>query len=838
MENNNEVGIYLGQKGYSIYKDCLSVEEQEYIRSSLTVKPFVPKSPIQPPSFPIYKESINKIYIPRYFGLENYGEPDEIRLSSGTSIDIPFNGCLRDYQENIIKTYMKTATKNTKLGGGGLLEIPCGRGKCLGKNTPVMLYNGIIKNVQDIKVGDLLMGDDSTPRKVLSLARGREKMYKIKSYGNESYIVNESHILSLKLRKKRENRDNDIIIDIPLKNYLEILKYNNDIKSPFLGYRVSTLFPRKKVKIPPYLLGYWLGNRDLTNNISIISILDNKVYNFLKNKLTIDNEYSLYLQYMNNSNDYEIMSKNKINYFIEYLKEYKLTEKIYIPQDYKSNCREIQLELLAGLIDSTTYNYNHNYDKYDKYDKYNKYNIISQNYILIEDIIFLARSLGFEVIRSKTYTSAKIIIYGNNLKEIPLQTDKYIKKNKNKPNRNHMKYNIYVEPLGIDDYYGFEIDGNRRFLLGDHTVTHNTVIALNIISQLKTKTLVVVHKGFLLNQWIERIEQFLPTARIGKIQGQIIDIENKDIVIGMLQSLSMKEYPQTIFNSFGLTIVDECHHISSEVFSRSLQKIVTKYVLGLSATMQRKDGLTKVFKMFLGEIIYKEEREKTDFVLVKAIQFITNDDEFNETSYDYRGNPAYSTMITKLCSYSPRTEFILKILKKELEEKKDQQIMILAHNKNLLVYLFKAIEHRNIATVGYYVGGMKECDLKASETKQVIIATYAMASEALDIKTLTTLILATPKTDITQAVGRILRVKHERPLVIDILDTHNIFERQWIKRRKFYEKNNYKILHTDNKKYELNKWENLYEPGQKKNKIIEDKNRDNRKTKGICMINL
>jgi superfamily II DNA or RNA helicase len=103
--------------------------------------------------------------------------------------------------------------------------------------------------------------------------------------------------------------------------------------------------------------------------------------------------------------------------------------------------------------------------------------------------------------------------------------------------------------------------------------------------------------------------------------------------------------------------------------------------------------------------------------------------------------------------------------------------------------------------VGYYVGGMKEADLKKSETCQVIIATYAMAAEALDIKTLTTLLLATPKTDIIQAVGRILRVKHERPLVIDIIDTHEVFINQWQKRRKYYASNKYKILHTNSKLY-------------------------------------
>ena len=353
---------------------------------------------------------------------------------------------------------------------------------------------------------------------------------------------------------------------------------------------------------------------------------------------------------------------------------------------------------------------------------------------------------------------------------------------------------------------------------------------------MKTKTLVIVHKSFLLNQWIERIKEFLPTARVGCIQGQIIDIENKDIVIGMLQSLSMKEYPSDMFSEFGLTIVDECHHISSEVFSRSLQKIVTKYTLGLSATMQRKDGLTRVFKMFLGEIIYKEKRETTDNVLVKSIKYITDDEEFNETKYDYRGNPAYSSMITKLCSYNHRSEFILQVLKKELEEKAGQQIMVLAHNKNLLNYLYKAIEHRRIATVGYYIGGMKEADLKITERKTIIIATYAMAAEALDIKTLTTLILATPRTDVTQAVGRILRVKHERPLVVDIVDSHEVFCKQWKKRYSFYVKNKYSVVEINSDQYDSGKWNVIYDP--KTGKKARKQKTKNEIPKGKCLINI
>jgi superfamily II DNA or RNA helicase len=343
-----------------------------------------------------------------------------------------------------------------------------------------------------------------------------------------------------------------------------------------------------------------------------------------------------------------------------------------------------------------------------------------------------------------------------------------------------------------------------------------TVLSLNIISQLKKKTFIIVHKEFLMNQWIERIQQFLPNARIGKIQGQIIDIDNKDIVIGMLQSLSMKEYPASTFESFGLTIIDEVHHISSQTFSCALFKLVTKYMLGLSATMNRKDGTTNIFKMFLGDVIYKGKRDEERNVIVRAIDYYIDDDDFNNVVHDYRGNVQYSTMISKLCSYNHRSEFIIKVLSDMLIENPNQQIMILAHNKNLLKYLHDAIKHRNISSVGYYVGGMKEADLKETEGKQIVIATYSMAAEALDIKTLTTLIMATPKTDIEQSVGRILREKHSQPIVVDIIDSHIPFQNQWKKRKTFYMKENYKILHTNNERYKSNNWTTVYEPGMKK----------------------
>ena len=347
-----------------------------------------------------------------------------------------------------------------------------------------------------------------------------------------------------------------------------------------------------------------------------------------------------------------------------------------------------------------------------------------------------------------------------------------------------------------------------------------TICALKIISLLQKKTLVLVHKEFLMNQWIERITEFLPGAKVGKIQAQVFDIKDKDIVIGMIQTLYDKEYPADTFSSFGLTIIDEVHRIGSEQFSKTLFKTITPYMLGISATVDRKDKLTRILYMFIGEKIYSEKREDDDCVNVRAIEFISDDPIFNEVEYDYRGNPKYSTMITKLCDYNRRSDFIVRVIADLVEEEPENQIMVLCHNRSLLIYLYEAINHRKIGSVGYYVGGMKQDKLQETENKLIVLATYAMAAEALDIKTLVSLVMVTPKTDITQSVGRILRVKHEKPVIVDIIDKHEIFQNQWAQRRRFYKKCNYRIRQIDSKKYtnmmidweEDKTWKRVFEP--------------------------
>ncbi len=328
-----------------------------------------------------------------------------------------------------------------------------------------------------------------------------------------------------------------------------------------------------------------------------------------------------------------------------------------------------------------------------------------------------------------------------------------------------------------------------------------TVLALSIISCLQRKTIVLVHKDFLMTQWRDRIQQFLPQAKIGKIQQDTIDIENKDIVLAMVQSISVKDYPQEVFDEFGLAIFDECHHLGAEVFFKCMRKVATNYMLGLSATPKRKDGLQWVFEAFIGPIVYMTKDIITDGVEVNIIDYYSDDINYNKECLTYLGKPCLPKIINNVCAFWPRTIKILNLTKKYYEL--NRKVLILSDRRAHLDIMLEWLINKDIPS-GLYVGGMKPFDLHESQEKDIILGTFSMAAEGMDIPKLNTIILASPKSDVVQAVGRIMRekanVRKFHPLIIDINDTHpnfQTFNRQHKKRITFYNKQKYKIyLHN------------------------------------------
>ena len=206
----------------------------------------------------------------------------------------------------------------------------------------------------------------------------------------------------------------------------------------------------------------------------------------------------------------------------------------------------------------------------------------------------------------------------------------------------------------------------------------------------------------------------------------------------------------------------------------------------------------RILYMFIGPKIYSEERKDDDIIEVRAIEYTNRDAEYNEVVYDYMGNVAHTTMISKISNFNPRCNFIVRVLRDLIKENPEKQIMVLSQIRGLLTSI-----HENLSDmdVGFYVGGMKQKDLQITEDKQIVLATYAMAAEALDIKTLNTLVMVSPKTDIIQSVGRILRTRGLGKLIVDIVDTHHVFQNQWKKRRTYYRKCGYGINYVKSDDY-------------------------------------
>ncbi len=336
-----------------------------------------------------------------------------------------------------------------------------------------------------------------------------------------------------------------------------------------------------------------------------------------------------------------------------------------------------------------------------------------------------------------------------------------------------------------------------------------TIMSLYIACQLKRKTMFVSHKDFLNQQFLDTVKQFAPTARVGKIKQSKIDVKEKDIIIASLQSLAMRDYPSEIFEDIGFVIIDEVHHTGAQVFCQAFKKLSNPVILGLSATLNRKDGMRKVFEYYIGKSVYNLKNKEITDVNVEIHKYFETHVDYSTVRTLWNGKENIAAMINNICSFKPRTEYIINVLKSILEKEPDRRVLILSERRNQLKDIETYIVKENIANAdyGYYVGGMTQENLNISAEKQIILATYQLASEGFNVPSLNTLIFASPISDIQQSIGRILRERPENrkytPLCIDILDEFSVFRNKGFVRLRYYKKNEYTVnYYQDNQKIE------------------------------------
>ena len=517
---------------------------------------------------------------------------------------------LNDAKMQIMQVLGNWISNPNSMGTAIAIRGPPGSGKCLVKDTPVLMYDGSVKMVQDIQVGELLMGDDSTPRTVLALGSGKDDLYDIVPKKGETYGVNSEHILCLKpsglhrlkdlsvevgdkkessgeespsspntrssskfkveyfnkttykLQSKRftdrkeaekflaEKAIENDIVDIPVKTLLGLSNY---IQSHLKGYSVGAEFPSKPVPFDPYIFGVWLG--DGASEGSRITNQDTKVLYHLRNRLR---DYNLILSHLGEyqySISYDLHRKdrdtrNNKNQFLQFLKDYSLIQNKHIPDIFKINDRKVQLEILAGLIDTDGY--------YCPLDK--SYEITQKNKNLSDDILFIARSLGFtayqkECKKSCLYKGEKkegvyhrIIISGHGLNEIPVKIDRK-KAEKRLQKKNTSVTGIKIVAKGHGDYYGFELDGNHRYLLGSFTVTHNTTLVRDGISKILGREFAFITLGGATDSaFLDGFSYTYEGAKWGKIVQILLDSKSMNPVIYFdeLDKISTTERGQEI----------------------------------------------------------------------------------------------------------------------------------------------------------------------------------------------------------------------------------------------------------------------------------------------------
>jgi superfamily II DNA or RNA helicase len=336
-----------------------------------------------------------------------------------------------------------------------------------------------------------------------------------------------------------------------------------------------------------------------------------------------------------------------------------------------------------------------------------------------------------------------------------------------------------------------------------------TIMSLYIACQLKKKTMFISHKDFLNQQFIDTVKLFAPDAKVGIIKQKKVDVIGKDFIIASLQSLAMRDYDIGIFDDIGFVIIDEVHHTGAQVFCKAFRKLNNPIILGLSATLNRKDGMRRVFEYYIGKSVYTLKNKELCDVIVQVHKYFVTHIDYSTVKLMWNGKENGAGMINNICTFRPRTEYIIYILKDILSKEPERRVLILSERRNQLKDIEQFIIEHNIAnsSYGFYVGGMKQSDLAISSEKQIILATFQLASEGFNVPSLNTIIFASPISDIQQSIGRILREIPEKrkytPLCIDIFDDFSIFKRKGASRLKFYNSNKYNVsFYVDNEKIE------------------------------------
>jgi superfamily II DNA or RNA helicase len=651
----------------------------------------------------------------------------------------------------------------------GIIKATTSAGKCFGKNTEILMYDGSIKLVQDIVIDDIIMGWDSTPRKVMSITSGNDILYRIKYLkGNGSHIVNSSHVLTLKASRDlyKTTKKNDVI-DISILDYLNQTK---DFKRVWSLFQEPVLcWEEKKHNLEPYFLGVWLG--DGRSDSPSITSIDEEIISYLYE----------YAEKFDNLSVKKYIQKNK-NEITKELRNLNLINNKHIPKEYLIDSYENRLNLLAGLLDTDGY--------LDV--KRGIFEFSNKNKNLANEVAFLSKSLGFyssisEVEKSSqngtigTYYSVYI---AGDVYKIPTKIKRKQSEKREKIShelKDPTKIGFEIEKLEDGEYFGFTLDGDGRFMLGDFIVSHNTEVVLAFCKVVNLKILVLVNKQDLGKQTAERLNNGgFPVLYRGSDKKGKIDVNASYVcTIGLA-----KELP----NDFDVVIVDECHRASSKTFQDYLKESKAKAFYGFSATPEGNHNVDfMTVKKYLGNIIEEinaQELLEHNVIVYPSISFVEN------MMPNIPSNTTWDS-VNEIClvNNTDRNELIKKLVEK--------------HNDTTLI-LVKNIEHgKNLERIidgSFFVSGSEDADTRKESIRRLnnkelkVLIASNIFNEGISINSIRVLINAAggkSRIEAVQRLGRALRkdIGKTEAIVYDFYDVGNKFTSKHSKERmKIYEK--------------------------------------------------
>jgi hypothetical protein len=822
---------------YQISKDLITENDRKLLRKYLTLEG---KNANQFSSagkfdkrekFALYKETDKYVLVPKYFGLSRWGMPKHDFRNRGTPIDLQFGGTLRTEEPSQVDVVDKLYDVMKNGTGGACASLYCGYGKCFGKGTSFFMFDGTHKNVEDLRVGDVLMGDDSTARTIDSVNKGVGQMYSVVPESNspaKSFTCNGEHILVLQVDCGPElfAIGNNVCVEwlthdekfnrmVQHKKLFsesqlhEAIDFSESIetKNNFLWEPTVVDFLKHDQSVHEKCFMYMPNNVVCsTRQGTIRDLCCNMFYQFDCTDRHIEfvswvigwiiakgvNNWSGVFETKNYRVAQHLLS-NPFNIQMNYTDRDGVTY-IDFPES-KHIARWIGVELLQKvLLDESTVRrnlvngfasaINRTKKKVHRFGLYHTFT--TQNLDLCKWFVQLCNSQEMMCEQPQQELNGEWTV------------DYLI-------HVRHKRWRFVIDPRHVDYYYGFTVDGNQRMLLSDYTVTHNTVVSSALTCKLGVKTLFVAHTIELVDQSALRFQQFCPGIKVGFIQGPRFDVEGKDVIFSTVQSLVRKTLPPEFVKEIGFLIFDEGHHAAAKSFSDVTSIFNPAHTLCLSATLDRKDGLQFAVHCMFGGIAVHEERPFVD-VDVDIIRY-RNKDKQKEWKWGFgkqKGKPNHNKMVDDIIKDETRNQLIIDMIERVMLEP-NRTVVIqterVQHAKDLCELLLdRATDEEQIennvwnielngeaVSVGLFTGGHKyKKTLKEALGCRIIFATDKKMKEGIDNENIDTFIFAIGSNDVRQSTGRALRIKEgkNRPRMLYIADVYS----SWLNKAKLVEK--------------------------------------------------